>query len=229
MNEKVKEFLNNKRISILGDSISTLQGISNNPSYLNMLISNATYYDNQIELEETYFMQVVNHFNFQLCVNNSWSGSFVSKTPAMSGNDMTGYMSSGITRAKYLKDAFNNSPDIILIFMGVNDLGIKEELSRFSSSYLEMMENISLNYQNAFTFFVGLPSLTELANKYNEFIKNATLKNKKWSYIDLANSDYNKNRINLTFDSLHPNKLGMKYIANAIIYAIENYFMRINI
>ena len=77
---RLKEALGGKRISILGDSISTFPGYSNNPEYNSSIGGNALWYkgDNYItDVNETWWMQTINRTGMILNVNNSWSGDTV--------------------------------------------------------------------------------------------------------------------------------------------------------
>ena len=77
--------LKGKKISILGDSVSTYTDYSNNIKYNTTIGNNSVYYNNYKEdrhpvhmsltLEDTWWMQVIEELDLQLCVNNSWSGS----------------------------------------------------------------------------------------------------------------------------------------------------------
>ena len=68
-----------KTMSILGDSISTYAGVSNNTAYNSTIGSNAVYYSSGSlgGQQETWWQQAIDALGMQLLVNNSWSGSCV--------------------------------------------------------------------------------------------------------------------------------------------------------
>ena len=109
-----------RKISIMGDSISTFEGC--NPR------GYAVYYDPEMQeanemksVEDTWWMQVIRAMGGGLCVNDSYSGSLVSGMffPAAISDE----------RLDSLRTE-TDSPDIILIYMGVNDYGYGVKISR---------------------------------------------------------------------------------------------------
>ena len=62
----------------------------------------------------------------RLCVNNSWPGG------NLSGIDN---YNSGVNRVEQLSRNDGTSPDLIIIFMGINDLGCGVDISLFSADY----------------------------------------------------------------------------------------------
>ncbi len=116
-------FLKDKTLSILGDSISTYRGYSNSTEVNNTLGSNFIYYpDNaSINVDETWWKQIVDKNNMSLLVNNSASSSRV-----YGSSDETNACGN---RAINLHDNTldNNpnqtiiNPDIIAVYMGTND------------------------------------------------------------------------------------------------------------
>ena len=74
----LSEILEGKYISILGDSISTYIGYSNNESDNETLKDNKVYYkgDNILtSVEETWWKLIEKETNLKVLVNNSYSGS----------------------------------------------------------------------------------------------------------------------------------------------------------
>ncbi len=67
-----------KKVSILGDSISTYTGISNNAKYNSTLNKNIGFYpaNDVTEKEETWWQQVIDALGMELCVNNSSGGGY---------------------------------------------------------------------------------------------------------------------------------------------------------
>ena len=106
--------LKGKKISILGDSVSTYVGISNDSGANSSLVYNKYFYKPPFPLEKTYWQILMREFSLELCVNNSYSGA------NMSGDED---FSSGLSRAANLSRDSGEKPDIIIVFMGINDLG----------------------------------------------------------------------------------------------------------
>ncbi|MBR4308760.1 MAG: hypothetical protein IKT58_04100 [Oscillospiraceae bacterium] len=113
--------LEGKTLSILGDSLSTYYGVSNNPSYNSTLAGSAIFYPNRdcnVALEGTWWSQAMKATGMELLVNNSWSGSCflyprygadaAYKDRCVQLHDDTG------------EDA-GRTPDIIVIEFGSND------------------------------------------------------------------------------------------------------------
>ena len=97
--------LNGKGLSILGDSISTYRGVSNNKEANHTTEYNPYFYSEPFPLEGTYWMRLLREFDMTLCVNNSWSGG------NLSGIDNP---DSGVNRAHHLIDNNGNAPDYII-------------------------------------------------------------------------------------------------------------------
>ncbi len=127
--EALKELISGKKLSILGDSISTYTGWSNSTAVNNTLENNALWYHSPSLLatvEDTWWMQAADRLGMEILVNNSWSGSTVTSV-----RDELGVQSYGWnTRPGNLHDNTldNNpngapiNPDIIAIYMGTCDL-----------------------------------------------------------------------------------------------------------
>lgn len=114
-----------KKISIIGDSISTFGGYSNNASNNSTTGSNAVYYNtnsNISTVDQTYWMKLIDALDMELCVNNSWSGGRVY------GKNETSYKDSSVFRSTQLHRDANGTrvdPDVILFFYGINDINNK--------------------------------------------------------------------------------------------------------
>ena len=116
--EPAKHSLAGKKISILGDSISTMGGVSNNTNYNSTIGGNSMYYsgtNHGVTLEDTWWQQAIDALGMELCVSNAWSGSCIyDPTPKAS----TAY----VDRCVQLhNDHTGEEPDIIAIYLGTND------------------------------------------------------------------------------------------------------------
>lgn len=211
----------NKKISILGDSISTYEGISNDSSVNHTLYINPCYYRSPFPLEKTYWMRLINNLGLTLCVNNSWSGGNLSGE-----NDST----SGLNRSSQLSTGDGEIPDIIIVFMGLNDLGRGVDPSLFAQDYKKTLTIIKENYPLAVVCCVNLPDrdifLKERAILFNNAINYAVKSAGNNFFIaDLFNSQLNNDfYYNNTLDGLHPDEDGMHIIAEVIERSFKLYY-----
>ena len=213
--------LKGKRLSILGDSISTYVGYSNDEKANVSTAYNKVFYKSSFPLEKTYWMRIISDLGMTLCVNNSWSGG------NLSGNDDE---TSGINRAVNLATNQGEAPDLIIVFMGINDLGRNVAPEIFAKDYEETLKIIKGSYPQAAVCCVNIPDrdiyLKNRATLFNEAIENAAKKmGEKFFIADLFGSRLNGDfYYNNTLDGLHPDEDGMKIIAEIIEEAIKNYY-----
>ena len=110
--------LEGKKLSILGDSISTYSGLSNNASTTNNTIgSNAVYYPKaDIDAaDETWWKQTADYTNMDVLVNNSWSGSRVLN------NNGAAYLERCVQLHDNTGSNTGTNPDVIAVYIGIND------------------------------------------------------------------------------------------------------------
>ncbi len=210
--------LKGKKLSILGDSISTYKDISNDASANSSIIGNPYYYREPFPLEKTYWKILLDELQMTLCVNNSWSGGNLSgKTDEFSG----------LNRAQNLCRDDGTSPDLIIVFMGINDLGRRVDASVFAADYESTLTTIKDKYAGALVCCVNIPDrdiyLKPRAEIFNEAIANAVKKmGQNFFVADLFSSRLNNdNYYTNTMDGLHPDPDGMKVIAEVVKGAIE--------
>ncbi len=217
---------NNKYFSILGDSISTLEGDS--------IPSEACFYSlinrcqTQInEVHDTWWGIVINKLGGIVLVNNSYSGSTVSKTPI----HLFPSFGCSMERTSSLS-TLDKKPDVIIVFMGLNDWGSgfnPNEL--FYYSYKSMLQRLKENYNSAEIWCVSLPYGSINDNKINKYcnenrkynieeycnIINKCSKELECKFIDIYKQQY----IYESIDGYHPNNEGMKMIASSILDNIK--------
>ena len=237
--------LKGKNISILGDSISTFGGISNDGTNANTNIKdNAVFYPKyEIDkAEKTWWKQAVDSTGMNLLVNNSWSGSKVTN-----GNG-----AAYDKRAPELHDNTGNNkgtnPDIIAVYMGVNDfdnnveLGSFKELSEvytkengyitpenFAQAYAITLHKITQKYGKADMYVFTLPyngtnKDTATMDKYNDTIRSIA-KYFKCRVVDIAaigGYEYEK----YTSDGLHPNEQGMDLITDLFVRTLKSVYKK---
>ncbi len=210
---------NGKRLSILGDSLSTYKGISNDASANTSIGYNHYFYCEPFPLSGTYFMRVLKEFNMVLCVNNSFSGGNLSGQ-----NDPT----SGLNRAHQLADNCGNKPDLIIVFIGINDLGRRVDPDIFATDYFKTLKIIKENYPNALVCCVNLPDrdiyLKDMAVIFNNAISDAVNSmGDNFFTVDLFNSRLNNDfYYNNTVDGLHLDEDGAKIVAQIIIDKLKD-------
>ncbi|MBQ3215333.1 MAG: hypothetical protein IJB11_04355, partial [Oscillospiraceae bacterium] len=133
--ETTKDFQGLK-MSIIGDSISTYEGVTNSKTYNPLYMSTTeatfgTYYGDsarsdydqfsQVKRADTWWQQTIDTLGMELLVNNAWSGSYIVKDNAR-GNT-TEYPAAGYkNRAVNLHNG-SKKPDIIAVYLGTNDIG----------------------------------------------------------------------------------------------------------
>ena len=120
--EKDPADFSGKTFSILGDSISTFAGVSNNTSFNSTIGNNELYYTEgrqDVYLEDTWWQQVMDALDMNLCVNNSWSGSTVFYPRKGVGSE--GYVSRCVQLHSDQNPESPADPDVIAVFLGTND------------------------------------------------------------------------------------------------------------
>ncbi len=209
--------LKGKKLSILGDSISTYQGISDDASACASLLFNPYYYRAPFPLEKTYWARLMARLGLTLCVNNSWSGGNLSGR-----NDSD----AGVNRACKLARDDKTLPDLIIVFMGINDLGRGVDLSVFSQDYRQTLAIIKEKYPLAHVCCVNLPdrtpSMKARTEHFNREIQNAVAAaGENFFTADLFGSRLNNECYYMnTIDGLHPDEDGMAVITEVVEAAI---------
>ncbi|MBO5269748.1 MAG: SGNH/GDSL hydrolase family protein [Clostridia bacterium] len=209
-----------KRLSILGDSISTYRGVSDDASANVTLYGYPYYYRPPFSLSKTYWKRVMDQFGLVLCVNNSWSGG------NLSGRAVA---HSGLNRARFLSNERGEAPDVILVFMGINDLGRRVPLSKFAADYERTLLILKEQYPNASVCCVNLPDrdpfLKADAERFNMAISDAVrVAGDRFFVADLFHSALNNDDYyNNTLDGLHPDEDGMRMIAEVVTDAFARY------
>jgi len=193
-----------KKIAILGDSISTYQGYvpAGYPTFYPYPTGDVN------DVNQTWWMQMVNTVGAKLFVNNSYSGSTVA-TSNVSATQHDTRLATLLIGQEH--------PDVIIIYMGSNDCGSPYvTFEQFKAAYKVMIDKIKILTPSAEIILATLPSSSLYTDsdraQYNEAINEyATLYDLK--IIDLASIDLKPDLL----DSAHPAKSGMLKIANKAI------------
>ena len=165
-----------KQFSILGDSISTLDGYIPE-GYRCFYSGENCNKSGVIEMRDTWWGKVIDFFGGELLVNNSWSGSRVTRFP-----DSEILFPSGCSDERTGRLHINNvKPDVIIVYLGTNDWAFGADkyytdkvldddfhCTSFDFAYSTMIGKIKSNYPDAeiwcctlnTTFMSSNPSFT---------------------------------------------------------------------
>ena len=243
--------LTGKKVSILGDSISTFAGVSNNAEVNATIGDNEVFYNTQLTQADTWWQQAIDNNGMSLLVNNAWAGSNVATNY---GNTEKG----GCTdRAVNLHNVDNVTPDIIAVYMGINDCGCLTELGefdeisdiwdgtqyvgdteKFATAYAIMIHKIKTAYANADVFLFTLPrngflwqgtkeQYNALQDEYNKMIYKIA-ETFGCTVVDLATSVGENYEEYLLSDDIHPNAKGMDVITAAFETALYTHYLAAN-
>ena len=231
-----------KTISILGDSLSTYTGISNDATANSTIGKNATYFTPGrygVYEGDTWWMQAVNDLGLELLVNNSWSGSSMLY-------DRSGTAAAYVDRCVQLhNDTTGEDPDIIVIQMGINDFQYyKDTLGTADIDYgalitdngdgtytyaepatsLEaaaiMLHKISLRYPNAEVYFMNISQRIDgtdtLLRSFNADLEQV-VEHFGANIVDIYNSAITMEDFDtyIADGRVHPNQLGMDVYTEA--------------
>ena len=219
------------QFSILGDSISTLEGF--NPRGYQVYYQGEKCTKTGVrEMEDTWWGKVIAFFGGELLVNDSWSGSRVSRRP-----DQAEAFPSGVsTRRTGNLHIGSVKPDVILIHMGIHDwaAGVpvrngENSVGTFRGAYGHMLTSLRKNYPGAELWCCTLAESYLSSNpyfvfpscyggtalrEYNQVIREyAALHGCR--VIDLAEFKVPYD----TTDGIHPNREGMALLAALTVRA----------
>lgn len=232
-----------KKISILGDSISTFgdpTSTNQNGTYCWSYYPTATCRYSvdgvdsiSFDVNDTYWMRLMNRLGSTLGINESYRGTLVTGSGSTAFNNQT--------RIDHLGN--NGTPDLILVFGGTNDAGNSAtigtfnggvysdydtaakiaalDVSTFANAYKAMLIRLMYTYPTSEIVCI-LPTFTtsyytiQALDDYVEIIKEACdFFGIKW--IDVRVSDINIfNKATYLVDGIHPNAQGMQLLANKI-------------
>ncbi len=229
-----------KKFSILGDSISTLAGY--NPKGYKVFYDDENCVKSDVrEMNDTWWGKVIEFFGGELLVNNSWSGSCVTRLPN-SENLFPSGCSDERTSGLHINGI---KPDVVIIYLGTNDWALGAEkycvdyiltenfhCQSFDFAYSTMLSKIKMNYSESEIWCCTLNSTFMSSNPSFKF---------PYEYGGMHIEEYNKiikdtaNQYNckildlycyhIPYDSIdgsHPNSDGMKTLATLVCSEIEN-------
>ena len=237
-NNLTKSVRNGKKLSILGDSISTFSGYI--PS------GNAVFYP-RYDVQTVgamWWKKLIDATGMVLDINNSWSGSRVTTTGS---TDTAGCM----TRCQNLGE----NPDIIIVWMGINDFNNETALGTYDGSgdfptatntfreaYAIMLNKILTKYKQSEVWVCTLPydemngavgfpekndsgvplsdyntAIMDMANLFGVKILDLSKCGLTYQNMDAYMGDYSAEN----HTGLHPNVAGHSLIANYAISQID--------
>ena len=193
-----------KSFTIIGDSISTYQGYI--PAGFAAFYPYPT--SDVIDVNRTWWMQVINKVGGSLFLNNSYSGTCVA--------DSSTNATENLSRLKY-GILSGQAADVIIIYMGSNDCASKYvTLDAFTKGYKKMLDNLQTIAPNSEIILCTLATSPFYTNEnrisYNEVIENYG-NQYNLQVIDLTTVNLSNHLV----DSAHPNTSGMNLIAEKIV------------
>ncbi|MBO5868601.1 MAG: Ig-like domain-containing protein, partial [Oscillospiraceae bacterium] len=241
--------LEGKAISILGDSISTFGGVSNNANSNSTIGGNAVYYSGQggITRTDTWWQQVIDVLDMELLVNNSWSGSCVFQP--RKGEASVGYTDRCVNLHN---DYTGEEPDVILVFLGTNDyknhsdtIGAEVDVdynaiitdkgdgtytyataTTTCEAYAIMLHKMSVRYPDADIYCMSLLPRKGGPAKLTKFNQDIAVMAERFgcSFVDLEHCGITPDAESMgkyMYDgSVHPNAEGMDLMSQAVVSAL---------
>lgn len=229
-------------VSIYGDSISTYEGWIPY-GYNNFYPGSGDVED----INDTWWIRVFDETGMILCANASSAGCTCAGDSTDAEKPQVGCSDFRITD---LSDKNGAYPDIIVVFMGTNDLltdiplgendgtAVVEEgvIDNFADAYSLMLDKLETYYPGSEIYCCTLLQVGDYGTEtpYVAFTNGQGLtaedysgriqmiaENKGYPVIDLYHCGIEiANLQNMTSDGVHPNAEGMKYIAEAVTSTI---------
>ena len=207
----------NIKISIYGDSISTFE----NYVPRDALFYYPIYSETVKSAEKTWWKLLCNNLGLKLHTNVSYSGSTVlGSTAACGENDAR--------IAKLAEDGV--APDIIIIYLGINDCVNSATLANFKTGYQSMINKMKVAYPDADIFLctLGYETYTDgtLRIAFTSAIREIASTN-NLPIIDIASviteATETPTKVNLG-DNIHPSATGMINIAKKAEEVLLAYY-----
>ncbi len=207
-------------ISVLGDSISTFENYT--PDSGVFYFPAFSQRTNIASVEDTWWMQVIHGLGGHLLSNDSHAGSSISST---------GYQPANAPwRLARLKKG-DCTPEIILIYSGLNDVAMYVPPEEFGAQYYSMLQHAKELFPSAkiycgslcrgfqrelgYPVFVNLDACLPLS-EYNYFLRKA-VETANCFLVDLAAFEEQYS----TLDSVHPDAEGMKTLSSLWLKEIK--------
>ena len=208
--------LENANISFYGDSITTFDGYIPEGYAFYYPTASATVKS----VEDTWWYQTLKNTNSKLLVNNSYGGTSVH-----------GGKNQGVDEERIkLLSTDTTRPDIIIVYLGINDVVNKRATTVFKDAYTKMVQSIQKIYPESKLFLCTLcyetysnESVPGLRDAYNEVIE--TVGNKYDCEIINFDKVFTVDKgLSHLGDRIHPNKKGMDLLATEATKALKEYY-----
>ena len=208
------------KISVLGDGISSFEGYVTLQS--SFYYTSYVYYSVFDSPEGTWWMQLTKLLGGEFLANNAYAGSHVS---------YAGHYSACLPRRIRSLATEDASPDIILVYAGINDVAHSIDLDKFQRDYREMLDSLKKFHPDAQiwvgTIVVGKecepyyldPVPLKKRGEYNAIIHQCVEEaGDRVHLVDLSSID----GVYETVNGTHPNKKGMTTFAQAWYEAMKD-------
>lgn len=229
----IKEKLQGKYVSFLGDSITTWKGISDSLAVNNTFREKEDcppcYPRGDVDVvEKTWWYKVIDGFGLKLLVNNAIGGSTAWGLPhiqwaACNHRCVNLHANTG--------ELEGTDPDVIFVCIGVNDVSwTRVTVDGFLWAYNTMIDKMCARYPNAEIFLMNIPHPVggwhpiEKHNAINKIIEE-TGERCNLKVIHLRNSVADDGE-HLTSDTLHPNAAGMDAYYRVICEELYDYYCK---
>lgn len=168
----IEEALAGKYLSIIGDSISTYAGYSDDTESNSTIGDNAVWYYGSNtginSVDQTWWMQAADLTGMQILVNNSWSGSQL-----LSGDPDDGYLTRAVNLHGDTGENAGKEPDVIAVYIGINDFNRNVSLGIYSENLFQTMkiegENDIIEYTTPSTFTEAyMIMIDKIVTRYKE-------------------------------------------------------------
>ena len=126
------------KISVLGDGISSFEGYV--PRQASFYSPSYVSYSGFDSPEGTWWMQLTKLLGGEFLANNAYAGSHVS---------YAGHYSACLPRRIRSLATEDASPDIILVYAGINDVAHSIDLDKFQRDYREMLDSLKKFHPDA--------------------------------------------------------------------------------
>ena len=227
------------RVSVLGDSISTFA------EYTPEEYPDTYPAEDVEEVMQSWWAALIGSMGFQFAANASYSGCYV--LPWEGENELT--WAGNPDRINALRGADGSTPDVILVYLGINDLegGLEgdrwaltnadmlgTEEGSFEDYYGEILHRVEATYPNAYVFCCTIQPRSEEDSEevfmndadltyedYNAVIRNVAIQY-QCPIIDFGSAWSVEENMENTFDSVHPNLEGMTKMAEAGVAGIQS-------
>lgn len=215
-----KATLSGKRLSIMGDSISTFYSATS---------AWASNYGGTDEFYYPVYSSTVKSAEATWWgLTLSTTGMVLESNESKSGMGMVNWGEFEVHATNLRKTA---DPDAVILFLGTNDNVNGHTIDRYRTAYEKTVKAVKSKYPSARLFCMTMGYSGYTGYNYTEDRRtsmNAALKSLASTYgmtvIDIAAVQTSSNYKTLLGDSLHPNADGMKAYSNAVVSALKQGF-----